>query len=147
MPVFLLYKKYGIDVPHEGIGTNPKEITDEEIEDPYLAGKFFDTPDCKMSKPVDTDKALNVSSDPRVKKSKVYAYKITVSEDDVLRVCIDIDSSPATLFTLLMAKSLYEKTMSEHVICAIATNLRPALKTPKSHYDTVNDVHFEYDKA
>lgn len=144
---FYCTHKYNIEVSTESIGISPDEIVDEEIENPYLKGKYFDTSKCKMSKPVDTDNACSVINDPRVKASKIYAYKITLDQEDVMKVCKVNDSSPATLFTLLMAKSLYETTKSDHVICGIATNLRPALKTPKSHYSTVGNIYFEYDRA
>lgn len=131
----------------DGIRLIEDEITSEEYIDPFLA---LSQKNC-LKLPIHghgIKKPFRVATDTCIKRTAYHTYYVRLSQKNLIDYCRENDSSPASLFSLLIARAIRELNpyTKEPIICGLDQNLRSALNAEKSHHSLVRKSLLEYDE-
>lgn len=145
---YYIQKRYGEEPSPEGVRLVGDEIFPEEYLDPLRMLSKQSYPKSlyaghEIKKPFRIDEASGFS------KTGFYSYYVRLPEKPLIEFCKGNDSSPASLFSLLLARAVKNQNtaVSKPIVCGLCQNMRPALKAEKAHHSLVGKIYLEYDEA
>lgn len=127
---------YDRDISPEGIWLAEDPILPEEVDDPYgkLPPRAADKPTAKK-KP----EYMNLAEENHYACTGNHVFRVAIPQADLMQYCLDNDGSPATAIALFLARVI--KKLHPHsekpIGCGMATNLRKAFGTPRSHHSNL----------
>ena len=135
---------YKIEFPTDGIRLAGEEISADEWEDPG-------------TRPIPADRSLVVGkwNEPALQLGDAgiahltpdsVVYNVRVSEAEFMRFNISNDGSPATIVSLLLARTVHalHPDAARPPVIAMCVNQRKALRAPLAHQSLVGDVRLPY---
>ena len=139
---YYVSRRYGLQLPTDGIRVVGDEISREEWDDPVLAAENLPMPERS-----DFSQALNVARAAGLDEERnPTVYSIAIPEDEFMRFNIENDGSPATMISLFLSRAL-ARLFPEHrdvIRISMCINQRKALHAPKAHQSLVGGIMLEY---
>lgn len=145
---YYVMEKYHETPASEGVRLAEDEIAPEEYTDPMTTINIDDSLKSLITGKEDETLFRIEKADKRITKGRQYNYRVKVPQSSLMNYCRTNDASPATLFSLLIAraaKRLNPET-TDSIIGGLARDLRPALHAPKSHYSNVGMIFWTFDE-
>lgn len=110
----------------------------EEIEDPYLKlpPRTEDATKTSAGKKIEY---MNLAEENRYDCTKHHVFRLEMPQKDLMKYCGENDGSPATAIALFIARAIKKihQDSEKPIGCGIATDLRKAFGTKRSHYSTL----------
>lgn len=113
-------------------------VLPEEIEDPYQ--KFPPQPAGRETPyKVKTTDYMNLSEENHYERTTPHVFRLEIPQKELMRYCGENDGSPATAIALFIARAIKKvhPNSDKTIGCGMATDLRKALGTPRSHQSTL----------
>lgn len=139
---YYVSRRYGLELPTDGIRIVGDAISPEEWVDPVLTAENLPTPGR-----TDLSRALNVVRAAGLEaKRNPTVYSIAIPEDEFMRFNIENDGSPATMVSLFLSRAIANcfPNSNDVIRVTMCVNQRKALRAPKAHQTLVGGVMLEY---
>lgn len=120
-------------------------ILPEEVEDPYLKLPPRTESVGKASSEKKTE-YMNLAEENKYERTKPYVFRMEFPQKELMKYCGENDGSPATAIALFAARAIKKihKDSEKMIGCGIATDLRKALGTKRSHQSTLTIPILEF---
>jgi len=141
---YYLSDYYKIEFPTDGIRLAGEEIGDAEWEDPG-ARRIPDGTSIVVPKWNKKAIQLGDAGIAHLTPDSV-VYNVRISEEEFMRFNISNDGSPATIVSLLLARTVSELHPDSALppVIAMCVNQRKAIRAPMAHQSLVGDVRLPY---